>query len=98
MKNAFYYAGIAVFGLSILLWQVVHTVFQEMELGLGVVVAAILCSAGGIIGALDRTKEDHGFLLRRIAAGVSSTWACHACGKPNTFEDLFCKGCGTKSQ
>jgi hypothetical protein len=95
MKNAFYYAGIAVLGLSIVLWQVVHTVFQEMELGLGVVVAAILCSAGGIIGALDRTREDHGFLLRRIA-GIPSTWACQMCGKANTLEDLACKGCGTK--
>jgi len=95
MSKVFYCAGFAILGLSIILWQAVQTVFHEMELGLGVIVAAILCSTGGIIGALDRAREDHGFLLRRIA-GIPSTWACKMCGRSNVIEDLACKGCGTK--
>lgn len=92
MKNVFYYAGFAVLGLSVILWQAAQTVFHELELGLGVVVAAILCGSGGIIAALDRAREEHGFLLRRIA-GIPSTWACKKCGRANAIEDFACKTC-----
>ena len=93
MKYAFLVVGFLAMLVGLAMAAMAKGAIHEIEAGIAFLIFAVMMGAVGIMGALDRLREEQIPLLR-IIAGVPAGWACPECRTQNPTSTVACGKCG----